>query len=293
MWYASKTATAAPERTASSPSSSPSIPRARVAGAAGLLLGALLAGCVPPPAAKTSPEPAKTEAAETAAAEPTPAPTPAPAPPPAAPKKPYEGREDIVVLDPGDEQAAASRSLVEAARAERQRRAQAGPPVAVITDKNLKQQATGQLTYAAPKAVEKASANAAAASPEQPVRDEQYWRSRALEIRVRWRKAADDMKELEQAAAGWRRRFYAERDTYVRDGQIKPEWDRVLDRLEEARAEVKASVQELEEFMEEGRREGALPGWLREGVDQEPQEEPEPSNQHEVIEPPKADGKGA
>ena len=38
--------------------------------------------------------------------------------------------------------------------------------------------------------------------------DEQYWRSRALEVRLRWRKAADDVKELEQSAAGWRRRFY-------------------------------------------------------------------------------------
>lgn len=287
MWYASKTATDAPERLVRTPSS-PSIQiRAR---AAGLLLGALLAGCVATPPPKSAPETAEPEAAkpaEPAPVQPAPAPTPAPAP---APKKPYEGREDIVVLDSGNEQAASSRSLVEAARAERERRAHAGPPVAVITDKNLKKQATGQLTYATPKAVEKGSE---AAAEEKPAHDEQYWRSRALEIRLRWRHAADEVKELEKTAAGWRRRFYAERDTYVRDGQIKPEWDRVLDRLEEARAEVKASTQELEEFMESGRREGALPGWLREGVDQEPKEEPEPSNQHEVIEPPTANGNGA
>jgi hypothetical protein len=158
----------------------------------------------------------------------------------------------------------------------------------VITDKNLKQYAAkGQITVASP------TKKPEAAGPQgEPVRDEQYWRSRALEIRLRWRKAADEVKELEQSAAGWRRRFYAENDVYVRNGQIKPEWDRVLDRLEEARAEVDASKTELAELLEEGRTAGALPGWLREGVDQEPQEEPEPSNEHKVIEPPKVEEDG-
>lgn len=293
MWYGSKTATDEPERLARTPSSSSSKIRARAT--VGLLLGALLAGCVTPPPAKTNPEAAETpepaeKAAEPAPPEPAPTPAPVPATPP-LPKKPYEGREDIVVLDSGNEEATSSRTLVEAARAERERRAHAGPPVAVINDKNLKKQATGQLTYATPKKVEKGSE--AAAASDEPLRDEQYWRSRSLEIRLRWRHAADEVKELEKTAAGWRRRFYAERDTYVRDGQIKPEWDRVLDRLEEARSEVVASTRELEEFMEEGRKAGALPGWLREGVDQEPKEEPKPSNQHEVIEPPKADGNGS
>lgn len=289
MWYASKTATAGPDRPVR-PFSTPSS-RIRARAAAGLLVGALIVACAATPPPKKDPEPAKpVKAAEPAPQEatPTPAPTPAPAP---APKKPYEGREHIIeVLDSGNEAATSSRTLVEAARAERERRAHAGPPVAVINDKNLKKQATGQLTYATPQKVDKGSEPAVS---DEPLRDEQYWRSRALEIRIRWRHAADDVKELEKTAAGWRRRFYAERDTHVRDGQIKPEWDRVLDRLEEARSEVVASTRELEEFMEEGRKAGALPGWLREGVDQEPKEEPKPSNQHEVIEPPKADGNGS
>ncbi|MES1210930.1 MAG: hypothetical protein ABUL63_01220, partial [Acidobacteriota bacterium] len=60
------------------------------------------------------------------------------------------------------------------------------------------------------------------------------------------------------------------------------------DRLEDARAEVEASKQELSELLEEGRTAGALPGWLREGVDEEPKEEPAPSNIHEAIDPPVA-----
>lgn len=291
MWYDSKTATAGPDRLVH-PLSFPSS-RIRARAATGLLLGSLVAGCATTAPPKSNTEPAKPEkAAEQAAPEATPTPAPTPTPEP-APKKPYEGREHIIeVLDSGNEEATSSRTLVETARAERERRAHAGPPIAVINDKNLKKQATGQLTYATPKKGEKGSGQEAAV-PEEPLRDEQYWRSRSLEIRLRWRHAADDVKELEKTAAGWRRRFYAERDTYVRDGQIKPEWDRVLDRLEEARSEVIASTQELEEFMEEGRKAGALPGWLREGVDQEPKEEPKPSNQHEVIEPPTADGNGS
>jgi hypothetical protein len=196
----------------------------------------------------------------------------------------------VVIIEPGgDSGDGSSVNLVEAARKAREQKAHAGPPAHVITDKNIKEYAAkGQITVATP------AKKAAVAAEETPVRDETYWRSRALDVRLRWRKAADEAKELEQSAAGWRRRFYAENDVYVRNGQVKPEWDRVLDRLEEARAEVDAAKTELAELLEEGRTEGALPGWLREGVDQEPQEEPEPEGlpEHKVIDPPKVDEDG-
>lgn len=251
MWFASKTVTAAPR----------------------LVLLAMLAACTAPPAPK----------AKQAAPEPTPAPTPAPAPTPTpAPAPP----SNTVVLESGGAaKEGSTRSLADAARAAREQKAHAAPPAHVITDKNLKEYAAkGQVTVAAP-----AKKAETAGEGVEPVRGEQYWRSRALEVRLRWRKAADEVKELEQSAAGWRRRFYAENDPYVRNGQVKPEWDRVLDRLEEARAEVEAAKTELAELLEEGRTAGALPGWLREGIDQEPEDEPEPSNEHKVIEPPKVE----
>ncbi|MES1240503.1 MAG: hypothetical protein ABUT39_02690 [Acidobacteriota bacterium] len=261
----SKTATAAPDR--------PSFSLVT------LFLLAVLAGCAspaPPPARRQpAPEPPPQET-------PAPAPTPTPTPAPEAEKKDNQ----VVVLDPGGESEASTRTLVEAARAERERRAHAAPSAIVINDKNLKQHATGQLTVATP-----GKKTAETTEPEQPVRDEQYWRSRALEIRLRWRHAADDIEELETSANGWRRSFYAEKDPNVRNTRIKPEWDRALDRLEQARTDVEAAKKELTEFLEEGRTAGALPGWLREGIDQEPQEEPEPSNTHKVIEPPRADDK--
>jgi hypothetical protein len=185
------------------------------------------------------------------------------------------------VVDPGGG-ADDSVTLVEAARAERERKAHAGPPVAVITDKTLPKYATGQVTFAKP-------TSKTAAKPLEPgdPQNEQYWRDRGLEVRTRWHDATQEVKELEQSAADWRRRFYGEDDPYFRDGQIKPEWDRVLDRLQQKRTEAEEAKRDLARFLEDGRRAGALPGWLREGIELEPEETPKESpTAAEPVEPP-------
>ena len=198
-------------------------------------------------------------------------------------------------MDPGGEDAGSSQSLVEAARAERERRAHAGEPVAVITDKTLPQYAEkGKITIADVK--DKKGAGAAApqgAATTEPVRDEQYWRGRALEIRQRWRRASDDVEELEQKSTELRQKFYLENDTFTRDNQIKPEWDRVLDKLRQARLDAEAAQKELAQFLDEGRAAGIMPGWLREGEEEEPVEPkkqdaapPAQSIEPPVLEPP-------
>jgi hypothetical protein len=197
----------------------------------------------------------------------------------------------VVVVDAADPDPDSKLSLVDAAKAERERKAEAPPPRIVINNKNLHAYAKGgQLTIAEPRKkgsaagpASPAAANAANAAASAPAaapgtvapleRDEKYWRGRALEIRQRWRKAADRIKELEGDVNLWRRRFYAEDDPYVRDGQIKPSWDRALDDLRENHEAVAAAKKELDDFLEEGRRAGALPGWLREGNELEPKEE--------------------
>ncbi|HSF38857.1 MAG TPA: hypothetical protein VLT87_03630 [Thermoanaerobaculia bacterium] len=199
-----------------------------------------------------------------------------------------------MVVDAGDEEDG-PQTLVEAARAERERRAGSTPTSVVINDKNLQEYARkGQLTVVDPSKVKKGKETAVAAPaappalPGEPVRDEPYWRNRGLEIRQRWRQAADDSKELEEKAASLRQRFYAEDDPYVRNNRIKPEWDRTLDQLRQARVEIETSKQELTEFLEEGRVAGVYPGWLREGFDLEPEEEEprEETRPAESIEPP-------
>jgi len=258
------------------------------------LLAVAAAGC-----RGTTPEPvvrAETPPAKTAAAA-----TPAPAPAPAAPaSSPAEVRDDDpVVVDPGVDDAELPTTLAETARVERERRSRAGKPTAVINDKNLHTYASkGQITIAAKEKEKdkKASAPTAPAAadtgnvqPGQPVRDEQYWRGRALDIRERWRQAADDVKKLEQKSTELRQKFYLETDTYSRDTQIKPQWDRVLDKLRQARLDSEEAQKELAEFLEEGRVADVMPGWLREGEDDEP--EPTPAKKTtqpaaESIEPP-------
>jgi hypothetical protein len=209
-------------------------------------------------------------------APPAPAEKPAPTPAPQPAETPIASRneeittensrpKDVDVVDPGGERGPLT--LVEAAKAERERRARSGPPVAVINDKNVTH-SKGHLTVGETK--KPAAVAGADAAALQTIRDEQYWRSRALDIRTRLRQSTDRVGDLELSAAGWRRRFYAEEDPYFRDGKIKPEWDRVLAQLEETRNDVATTRKELDDFLEEGRRAGALPGWLREGGELEP-----------------------
>jgi hypothetical protein len=254
-----------------------------------LLAGVLLASAcaeAPKPVARAEKAPPPASSQAPADAAPPPAKGEAPVEkPPASPAAP--ARVKAVLVDDGGEGDGSPKTLVETARAERERRAHAAAPSVVITDKTLPHLAKGQLTVAeAPKKKAGAAAAPAKAEAAAPVRDEPYWRSRGLEIRLRWRKASDDVKDLERSAAEWRRRFYSEDDPYARDAKVKPEWDRALDRLQATRAEVEAAKRELEAFLEEGRQAGALPGWLREGAEREPRSEPKKAPTAEPIEPP-------
>ncbi len=148
----------------------------------------------------------------------------------------------VVVIDNGDRPAEGPKSLAQAASEERERRAQAGKPVAVIDNRNLAEFSKGQkLTVAeggGATAAEEATAQAVGEAVANAARDEAYWRNRGLEIRRHWRESADRVVELEGKSEELRRRFYAADDPYQRDSQIKPEWDHTLDELDSTRREV-------------------------------------------------------
>lgn len=258
------------------------------------------AGCrgTPQPVVRAD-EPAAQKASASEAPPQTPTPpsttSAAPAAPPQGNKTVRDG--DPVVVDPGIPDDELHMTLAQAAKTERERRAQSDKSKTVINDKTLPKLASkGQITLADVKESKKKAAGAAPA-PGRPVdpRDEQYWRGRGLEIRERWRQAAEDVKELEQRTMELRQKFYMEDDVFVRDNHVKPEWDRALDRLRETKLAVEAARKELEAFLEEGREAGALAGWLREGEEKEPEvqagKKPEPSDpnalpEHQSIEPP-------
>lgn len=266
--------------------------------ATALALATLIAGCasapgerqqareplppqmtVPPPSSE--PQARTTPADEMAGGSPAPA---APAPKPA-------GDPTLIVIDSAESAGDAAPSLAEAAAKERQRRGQqANRPVAVINNDNLAAQAAGGvLTIAHGDAgAESALEAEAEAIVAQAAADERVWRERGLELRKRWREAADSIPALEAKIAELRQQFYSEDDPAYRDGEIKPQWDRALADLEEARARVARGAEEVAAFLDEGRRAGALPGWLREGSELEPEpvvEDAEGPPAHEPQEP--------
>jgi hypothetical protein len=214
-------------------------------------------------------------------------PTAGPVAPPAASSSAGQSGDDtVVVVDRSDEagredMAAVLRGL---SRQERERRQKAPAARLVLTDENLSASAEGaRVTFSGPAV----AATRADAAPEgEPARqerelasgddleevaeEERYWRSRTLEVRQRWRRAHDEVPRLEDEVEQWRTAFYAEDDPVRRDRQIKPLWDRALDRLRQSRDEVVQAQEDLEVLLDEGRVAGALPGWLREGIELEP-----------------------
>ena len=232
---------------------------------AGALLAAAfwigVAACAPRPEPRPMPPQTVTRA--------TPEPPPPSEPPVAAP---VPVKNEPVVIESGDTTSGptTSEALVEAARRERERRRLAPQPAIVLDNKSLSKYAGGQLTVAAP-----AARSPEAAALDQEAERESYWRERALSSRRRWREALDAIGVHEKEAAELRNRFYSTDDPYVRDGQVKPAWDRALDLLAQAKRDAAAAQAAVDETMEQGRRAGALPGWLREGLELEP--EPAPS----------------
>lgn len=274
------------------------------------LVLALGAGCSQAPAPASPAEVAEAPAASESATPDTapPAaedePTEGTARPAEAAAAPAEPDATVIVIERADRvREEKPRTLYEASVAARAERAGAEPSTVSITDENLHEFQGKGLTFAEASDGEEAAAAeagegeaAAAASTGrtageaagEPVRGESYWRTRVRDLRLALRQAVDELVELEERAASLRRSFYAEDDPYVRDAEIKPAWDRALDRIAGTRRALFRLREELGATLEEGRRAGALPGWLREGMELEPRpdELPRPAEaSHEPGEP--------
>ena len=236
---------------------------------------------------------------------------PPPLPPPGVREvRPREStRSTVKVIDDGGASKSTD-SLAEASRLAKSQKGTLGPSVVEITDENLHEYAEkGEIIVlesapAAPnpqEGVDELADDILDPEPTTGPRDEQYWRGRALELRMGWRRTVDRLKELELEAAALRQQFYAEDDPYIRDGQLKPAWDRVLDRSLQLQQRAEQYERELELFIEDGRRAEAHQGWLNQGWELEPTAEEmgwkkagvaSESNQlprHDAIDPETAD----
>jgi len=236
-------------------------PRALTTAAAVLLLAA---GCGGGKEPKTLPPQTVSQAGlELEAPPPLPAPVRQVHPPPV---------EVVKVIDPGDDPG--PKTLVEASRLAKAKKATSAPSVLEVTDENLKQHAAGgQVTIMSSAPAAPAADAAAEAAAEEGEHDEPYWRRRGLSIRRSWRSAIDTIDRLELEAASLRQQFYAEDDPYVRDNRIKPAWDRALDRISDLHEDAQRYEQALGEYLEEGRQEGVPAGWLNDGWELEPDAE--------------------
>jgi hypothetical protein len=222
------------------------------------LLGAAMPACAPRAQPQTLPPQTVTQA--------KPDPPPPSDPPVAAPER---QKNETIVIESGAGSAGetTSEGLVAAARAERERRRTAPPPAIVLDNKSLPKYATGQLTIAKHDPEQDGSPSS---ELDEQAQREKYWRERALAARQKWHDSVEAIATHEKEAAELRTRFYAEDDPYVRDGQVKPAWDRALDLLAEAKRDAAAAEAAVADMMEEGRQQGAWPGWLREGLELEP-----------------------
>lgn len=279
MWYDSKIDTAAPPAASPPASLSPQdiqrhAAHGRVSVArsgqvrllfAGLALGAAVA-------CSSAPDPEDPTAAgfSVPPTQAAPPPTVRPSqPPPPPPSKVVE-----IKASSGEEE---QRTLVQAAEAERQRRRQLGEEsTIVINNQNLADYAKdGQLTYVEEVAGTSAAATsgetAGAAAERDRRQDEDYWRGRAIDIRLKWRRAVEDSDVLKDRIARLRQDFYREDDPYIRDGQIKPQWDKALVDLEQARDDARRYQVELDTLFQEAQDLGIELVWLQEGVDLEPE----------------------
>ena len=242
---------------------------------AACVLGASGCGSAPAKARPKTPEQAAATAPQTV--------TPAPAPTPSHVEEPVAATvrsNEPVVIDEGTATQSGAQELAAVAAAERERRRKAGPAMVVINNKNLAEHATGKLTIVSGPASKPAAAVTTAA---EVTKDERYWRDRVHGLRQQWAAAVDSIGELEARAASLRTRFYAQDDPYVRDGEIKPAWDRALENLDEAKDRARSLEDQLGAVLEEGRQAGALPGWLRDGIELEPSERPYDKPNHEVA----------
>ncbi len=249
-----------------------------------------LAACSSNPPQEPEALPSQTAATVKPQIEPPPTlPPPVTARPPIREVEPTRSAGAVTVIDPGGDPGRPT-SLVEASRLAKSQKGETQEPIATINDDNLHEYAEGGdviVLESEPAAPGPQSEPAAVTNPapEGTGQGEDYWRTRALELRMGWRRTVDRVQELELEAAALRQQFYAEEDPYIRDSQLKPAWDRVLDRLDQLRDRSARYDQDLDIFIDEGRRAGALQGWLNQGWELEPSPEERERTEKKRVEP--------
>jgi len=143
----------------------------------------------------------------------------------------------------------------------------------VLTNDSVRQLSKGvELTTAIPyqaPAVSRVGGGPSEASRELWQQRYQYARWEALHLEREIIRLEGEVGRLET-------QFYAIDDPYVRDGQVKPQWDANLAALREAQSRRAAVAARPGQIIDEARRAGALPGWFR-GLPEPDPDQPPPA----------------
>jgi hypothetical protein len=161
-------------------------------------------------------------------------------------------------------------SLGEAARRAREQK-QGQQPSKVITNEDIADlKGTVSVvgtTPPAPTTTETAPAEDATkpeAAPEEPVKDEAYWRAKFTEVR---KKLADDSKELDILQREYNlkeQQFYSNPNVALREQYGRADLNKTRDDINAKKADVEKDQQAIAAMEDALRKAGGNPGWARE-----------------------------
>ncbi len=174
-------------------------------------------------------------------------------------------------------------SLIEASRLAKAKIRDEGiaRPIVEITDENLKEFSDGGqvVVLEASKngeAIESATTREAT-SPMSPSAGssaasatadrELFWRQSVPELRTALRRSIEDLRRVKLESTLLRQQFYSESDSFVRDNEVKPRWDRTLDQLSTLRRKAKEDHDALKALLTEAAKAGVDTTWLEGGTE--------------------------
>ena len=155
-------------------------------------------------------------------------------------------------------------SLAEVARKERERRKAIHAPVKVYTDKDVKQKAVPPATgEAAGKAAPVAPTPVAEPpKPDQPAKDQAWWKGRVDQARENLRRS-EMFAEALQTRINSLTADFASRDDPFQRAKVADDRQKALAELARVKAETEQNKKAIADIEEEARQAGVPPGWIR------------------------------
>ena len=164
------------------------------------------------------------------------------------------------LLAPAVARAQSTPTLGELAKKEQERRKTLKAAGKVVTDKDVPRAAPAPPPAAAAVPADKTAAPAD--KPQEPVKDEAYWRQRMATVREELRRNEMFAEALQTRINSLTADFSARDDPYQR-AEIAQERAKAVAERDRVKVDIDATKKAIAEIEEEARRAGVPPGWLR------------------------------